>query len=123
MRLTKFFSTVVFVTSFSVLYVYQQSEIFRLAYLGQKKQTVYTELMDKNTALKYNINKNSSLVKIGERISGTNDFQMPDNYRYVKFISSPGGGLKLADQNRGPENLLAKIFSLKREAQAKTINP
>jgi len=123
MRLTKFFSTVVFVTSFSVLYVYQQSEIFRLAYLGQKKQAVYTELMDKNTALRYNINKNSSLVKIGERISGTNDFQMPDNYRYVKFISSPGGALKLADQNRGPESLLAKIFSLKREAQAKTINP
>ncbi|MDD5130103.1 MAG: hypothetical protein PHS66_03505 [Candidatus Omnitrophica bacterium] len=122
MRLTKFFSTVVFITSFSVLYVYQQSEIFRLAYLGQKKQAIYTELLDKNTALRYNINKSSSLVNIGARINGTNDFQMPDNYRFVKFISS-SDGLKLANQNRSQEGLLAKIFSLKREAQAKTINP
>jgi hypothetical protein len=47
---------------------------------------------------------------------------MPDNYRFVKFISSPKG-LKLADQGRVQEGLLARIFSLKREAQAKTINP
>ena len=122
MKLTKFFSAVVFITSFSVLYVYQQSEIFRLAYLGQKKQTTFNELLDKNTVLRYNIKKNSSLVNIGSRISGTNEFQMPDNYRFVKFISSRDG-LKLADQNQGRTGLLARIFSLKREAQAKTINP
>ena len=122
MKLTKFLSMVVFVTSFSVLYVYQQSEIFRLAYLGQKKQIIFTELLDKNTALRYNINKGSSLVNIGERINGTNDFQMPDNYRFVKFITSKEG-LKLADESQSREGLLARIFSLKREAQAKTINP
>lgn len=122
MRLTKFFSAVVFITSFSVLYVYQQSEIFRLAYLGQKKQAVYTELLDKNTALRYNINKSSSLVNIGARISGTGDFQMPDNYRFVKVVPS-SGGLKLVDQRQGQVGLLARIFILNREAQAKTINP
>ena len=122
MRLTRFFSMIVFVTSFSVLYVYQQSEIFRLAYLGQKKQVFFTELLDKDTRLRYIINKSSSLVNIGARISDTNDFQMPDNYRFVRFISS-SGGLKLADQSRAEEGLLARIFSLKREAQAKTINP
>ncbi len=122
MRLSKFISITVFITSFSVLYVYQQSEIFRLAYLGQKKQATFNELLDKNTALRYNIKKNSSLVIIGDRISGTNEFQMPDNYRFVKFVSSRNG-LKLADQNQGRESLLARIFSLKREAQAKTINP
>ncbi|MDD5120634.1 MAG: hypothetical protein PHR84_04930 [Candidatus Omnitrophica bacterium] len=122
MKLTKFLSTVVFITSFSVLYVYQQSEIFRLAYLGQKKQALFTELLDKNTALRYNINKSSSLVKIGGRINETSEFQMPDNYRFVKFVSSKEG-LKLADQDQNKEGLLARIFSLKREAQAKTINP
>ena len=122
MRLSKFISITVFITSFSVLYVYQQSEIFRLAYLGQKKQATFNELLDKNTALRYNIKKNSSLVIIGDRISGTNEFQMPDNYRFVKFVSSRNG-LKLADQNQSRESLLARIFSLKREAQAKTINP
>jgi hypothetical protein len=122
MRLTKFFSAVVFVTSFSVLYVYQQSEIFRLAYLGQKKQIIFTELLDKNTALRYNINKNSSLVNIGARINGTKDFGMPDNYRFVKFISTPAG-LRFADSSQAREGWLARIFSLKHEAQAKTINP
>ena len=122
MRLNKFLSITVFITSFSVLYVYQQSEIFRLAYLGQKKQATFNELLDKNTALRYNIKKNSSLVNIGNRISDTNEFQMPDNYRFVKFVSSRNG-LKLADQNQSRESLLARIFSLKREAQAKTINP
>jgi hypothetical protein len=122
MKLNKFFPIVIFITSFCVLYVYQQSEIFRLAYLGQKKQAVYTELLDRNTALRYSINKNSSLVRIGARINDTNDFQMPDNYRFVKFISS-AGGLKPTEQGRSEEGLLARIFSLKREAQAKTINP
>ena len=122
MRLTKFFSAVVFITSFSVLYVYQQSEIFRLAYLGQKKQAIFTELLDKNTALRYNINKRSSLVNIGSRFSNANDFGMPDNYRLVKFISS-SEGLKLGDGKENREGLLARIFSLKQEAQAKTINP
>ncbi len=122
MKLTKFLSAVVFVTSFCVLYVYQQSEIFRLAYLGQKKQAVFTELLDKNTALRYNINKSSSLVNIGNRINKSADFQMPDNYRFVKFVSSREG-LKVARQNQNKEGLLARIFSLKREAQAKTINP
>ena len=122
MRLTRFLSLTIFITSFCVLYVYQQSEIFRLAYLGQKKQATFNELLDKNTVLRYNIKKNSSLVSIGSRINGTNEFQMPDNYRFVKFISSRDG-LKLADQNQGRTGLLARIFSLKREAQAKTINP
>ena len=122
MKLTKFLSMVVFITSFCVLYVYQQSEIFRLAYLGQKKQAVFTELLDKNTALKYNINKSSSLVNIGNRVNQSQDFQMPDSYRFVKFIASKEG-LRLADQNQSREGLLARIFSLKREAQAKTINP
>lgn len=122
MKLTKFLSAVVFVTSFSVLYVYQQSEIFRLAYLGQKKQAIFTELLDKNTALRYNISKSSSLVNIGERIDQGADFQMPDNYRFVKFVSSRDG-LKVANENQNSESLLARIFSLRREAQAKTINP
>jgi len=122
MKMTKFLSMTVFITSFCVLYVYQQSEIFRLAYLGQKKQATFNELLDQNTALRYNIKKNSSLVSIGNRINGNNEFQMPDNYRVVKFISSKNGW-QFADQRQGREGLLARIFSLKREAQAKTINP
>ena len=120
--MSRFLSLTVFVTSFCVLYVYQQSEIFRLAYLGSKRQSTYNELLDKNTALSYNIKKSSSLVKIGSRINGADDFQMPDRYRFVKVVTSKDG-LKPASQNHARTGLLAGIFGLKREAQAKTINP
>ncbi|MDD5506647.1 MAG: hypothetical protein PHR73_07840 [Candidatus Omnitrophica bacterium] len=122
MKMSRFLSLTVFVTSFCVLYVYQQSEIFRLAYLGSKRQSTYNELLDKNTALSYNIKKSSSLVKIGSRINGADDFQMPDRYRFVKVVTSKDG-LKPASQNHARTGLLAGIFGLKREAQAKTINP
>lgn len=122
MKMTKFLSVTVFVTSCCVLYVYQQSEIFRLAYLGSKRQIVYNELSDKNTALNYNIKKGSSLVKIGSRLGSSNEFQMPDNYRFVKVVTY-SDGLKPVSQNQARVGLLAGIFGLKREAQAKTINP
>ncbi|MBU0547474.1 MAG: hypothetical protein KJ710_05990 [Candidatus Omnitrophica bacterium] len=122
MKMTKFFSVTVFITSFCVLYVYQQSEIFRLAYLGSKRQNTYNELLDKNTAISYNIKKSSSLVNIGNQVCEANDFQMPDKYRFVKVVTSKDG-LKPASRNQGREGLLAAIFSLNREAQAKTINP
>jgi len=122
MKITKFLSVTVFITSCCVLYVYQQSEIFRLAYLGSKRQIVYNELFDKNTALNYNIKKGSSLVKIGSRLGSSNEFQMPDNYRFVKVVAY-SDGLKPVSQNQARVGLLAGIFGLKREAQAKTINP
>ena len=122
MKMTKFLSVTVFITSFCVLYVYQQSEIFRLAYLGSKRQNTYNELLDKNTAISYNIKKSSSLVNIGSQMGEANDFQMPDKYRFVKVVTSKDG-LKPVSQNQGREGLLAAIFSLNREAQAKTINP
>jgi len=122
MKMTKFLSVVVFVTSCCVLYVYQQSEIFRLAYLGSRRQVTYNELSDKNTALNYSIKKNSSLVKIGSRISDTGEFQMPDKYRFVKVVTY-SDGIKPVSQNQGKVGLLAGIFGFKREAQARTINP
>ncbi len=122
MKMSRFLSVTVFITSFCVLYVYQQSEIFRLAYMGSKKQNTCNELLDKNTALSYNIKKSSSLVNIGNRISETHDFQMPDKYRFVKVVTSKDE-LKPVTQNQARVGLLAGIFSLKREAQAKTINP
>ena len=120
--MTKFLSVTVFVTSFCVLYVYQQSEIFRLAYLGSKRQSTYNELLNKNTVLSYSIKKNSSLVNIGNRINETHDFQMPDKYRFVKVVPSKDG-LEPVTQGRERGGLLAGIFGFNREAQANTINP
>lgn len=122
MKLPKFLSLIAATTLFSLLYVYQQSEIFRLAYDGQKRIVSYQDLLDKNNVLRYNIEKNGSLTRIGTKIAGNGDFQMPDSYCLVK-LSYPLNGLLVNQYAPKKETMLSRIFSIKREAQAKTINP
>lgn len=121
MRISRFLSLVTFFTLFSLLYVYQQSEIVRLAYAGQKKQAFFAELLDKNTVLRYNIGRSSSLVQIGSKISESKDFQMPDSYRLVRLRQSRQG-LSLAEESADRETLLSRLFGIKRQAEAKTVN-
>lgn len=122
MRISRFVAVVSFITCFSLLYVYQQSEIFRLAYVGQKKQAFFQDLLDKNIILRYNIDKNASLISIGNKISGLKDFQMPDSYRLVK-LSATKEGFRINSGNLARHTLIARIFGIKSQAEAETINP
>jgi hypothetical protein len=122
MRLSKFLSTVIFVTCLSLLYVYQQTEIFRLAYVDQKKQALFQDSLDKNSILRYNIQNNASLVHIGNKISAYADFQMPDTYRLVRLAPSREA-LELNQESANRQTLLSRLFGIKRQAEAKTINP
>jgi hypothetical protein len=119
MRLPRFLLAIVFITSFSLLYVYQQTEVFRLAYAGQEKQAVFEELLDKNNILRYNIKNSASLVTIGNRVSNIAEYEMPDTYRLVRLAPSQ-------ERPKQPDNgqtLLSRIFGIKRQAEAKPINP
>ncbi|GEM_PF-230579 len=122
MRLSRFMLLIVLGTVFSLLYVYQQTEIFRLAYDGQKKVSVVEELLDKNTILRYNISQNSSLIRIGIKVSSSADFQMPDTYRLVK-LARPVAGFKVNQYNIKKETVVSRLFGIKRQAEAKTIAP
>jgi hypothetical protein len=122
MKLHKFLSIISFITCLSLLYVHQQTEIFRLAYAGQKKLALYQDLLDKNSFLRYNVKRNASLVQISRKISRLADFQMPDTYRFVRLTSSREG-LKLTKESVPKETLLSRIFGIKRRAEAKTLNP
>jgi hypothetical protein len=122
MRLGKFLSTIIFVTLLSVLYVYQQTEIFRFAYIGEKRQIILQDLLEKNNILRYNIKRNDSLVKIGEKFIASSDFEIPENFRSVRLKTSEEN-LRLVRQSTGRLNKLARLFSIKRQAEAKTINP
>ncbi len=121
MKVSKFLLLISTLTAFVTLYVYQQSEIFRLGYTIDKKQGAFQELLDKNALLRYNVQKNASLIRLSAKLSGSADFQMPDTYRLVKVVY-PQGNFRLAGQFARKENLFARIFGVKREAQAKTIN-
>jgi len=120
--MSKFLSFIFCITCFSLLYVHQQAEIFRLAYVGQKKQSLCEDLLDKNTVLRYNIKRNGSLVNIGNKIEKSNDFQMPDNYRLVRLTPDKEEGLSLTKQ-QPIVAFAARIFSVRNVVQAKTVNP
>jgi len=122
MKLPKFLSVVTFITSFSLLYVYQQTEIFRFAYIGQKKQALYQDLLDKNNILRYNIKNKASLVQIGNTISSNADYEMPGTYRLVR-LSPSREGLSSKEQSLNRETIISRLFGIKRQAEAKTINP
>lgn len=122
MKLPKFLSLIIFITLFSLLYVYQQTEIFLFAYDGQKKQAVLQDLLDKNTILRYNIARNASLTRIGNKISNNADFQMPNAYRLVK-LAQPLDSLEVIRYAPKKESMIASIFGIKTQAEAKMISP
>jgi hypothetical protein len=93
-----------------------------MAYLGQKNHTTFQELLDKNTLLRYNIGRSGSLVQIGDKISGSADFQMPDSYKLVRLAPSREGyRLREASPERQP--LLSRVFGIRSQAEAKTLSP
>lgn len=122
MKISKFLSVLAFITCLSLLYVYQETEILRLAYAGQKKLVLYQDLLDKNSFLRYNVKRYASLVEIGSKIAKGSDFQMPDTYRFVR-LSASGENVRLTQKSLPKETLLSRLFSIKRQAEAKPINP
>lgn len=122
MKIHKILSMLVITTGISLLYVYQQTEIFRLAYLGETTQQSVEDLLDKNTLLRYNIEQKSSVVYIGEKMCVSSDFQMPDAYCLVR-IAPTQEGAGLTERIPRGLSLAARIFGIKRQAEAETINP
>ena len=85
-----------------------------MAYLGEKKQTAFNELLDKNITLRYNIDRKASLVNIVAK-AGLTDYQMPNSYRLMKFASAKER-LRLKERPLKRHSLLASIFTVKRQA-------
>ncbi len=123
MKLPKFLVIVCFLTLFSLLYVHQQTEIFRFAYLGDKQNTLCQDLLDKNALLRYNIDTSASVIRLGSKISAEAGYEMPCFYELVR-ISNPHDLMEAQRENiPKKQNMLARFFSVKRQAEAKTINP
>jgi hypothetical protein len=119
MKLSRFIFIVVFLTIVSLSYVWQQSEIFCLAYKGQKRLSVYQSLAEKNAILKYCKQSNISLVRISDRLEEKDKFQIPETYRLVRLVS-PQKNLKVGANPSRREGFLSRFFSVKRQAEART---
>ena len=122
MSVSRFLFAVSLVTLVSLLYVHQQAEIVRFAYLGQKHSQSFEDLLDKNKILRYNIAKNASLVHIGDMIRSA-EFQMPDNYRLFKVGPEMDISARESARPIAKQNIFSRFFSIKRQAEAQVINP
>ena len=123
MKLPKFLVIVCFLTLFSLLYVHQQTEIFRFAYLGDKQNTLCQDLLDKNALLRYNIDTSASVIRLGSKISAEAGYEMPYSYELVR-LSNPQDLMEAQQEKMSKkQSILVRFFSVKRQAEAKTINP
>lgn len=115
MKFHKIILIIVCVTVFSVVYVYQQTQIFCLAYTGEKKQETYQDLLDKNNLLRYNVNVITSVSSIGPKVMKGSEFEMPIKTAVVK-LGTPKKAISVKSRLAG----LIDIFSLKAEAKTNT---
>ena len=120
MRISRFLYAISLVTVFCLVYVYQQTEIFRMAYVGQQREALFQDLLDKNTLLRYNIESRASVVRIGSRILQDNVYEMPGDFQTLAYASDKKSVAKANLPHR--ENILAKLLSVKSEAQAGMIS-
>lgn len=104
-----------------MVYVYQQSAIFYLGYSGAKKQTLLTDLLEKNNILRYNINKFSSLTCLDKKIMSNSDLEIPAVKQLVKINLAEDFTITNKELKRRP-NLIFSFFGRTRDAQAETIN-
>ncbi|MBU1125741.1 MAG: hypothetical protein KKC84_06925 [Candidatus Omnitrophica bacterium] len=122
MKLPKFVFVISLITFFSILYVYQQVEVFRLAYVVQKRQFASDDLLDRNILLRYNIRKKASLVRLGDKMTQMAEFQMPDNFRLVRFSLAPDT-LHARRAGSFRKTFLTRVFTSSQQPEAKFINP
>lgn len=120
MKLSRFIFIVLFLTIVGLFYVWQQTEIFCLAYKGQKRLSLYQALAEKNAILKYCKQSDISLVRISDRLDGKDKFQIPETYRLVRLVSRQKNIRAKANLSKR-ENFLSRFFGVKRQAEAKTI--
>ena len=121
MKLARLLTIVALITLSALAYVYQQTRVYALAYLSQRKLAELQDSLDKNSLLRYAVSEKVSLVHISAKLCTDNDtFSMPEAYRLVKVSSSSG---ILQPQKRRPStNIFARIFGVQKQAEAKTIN-
>ncbi|MCM8770758.1 MAG: hypothetical protein NC936_02690 [Candidatus Omnitrophica bacterium] len=117
MRFYKFLFTAIFITTLCLAYVYQQTNIYRLAYTHQKKTQVYQDLLDKNNLLRYNVNVLTSLSFMGSKVLETADFELPATTKIVKLEYPQEKIIVAKDKLMEVLNL----FGLKSQAEAKMI--
>jgi hypothetical protein len=124
MRLTKILVILFSITLIALIYIFQQTEIFQLAYAASKQEMRLKELLDKNNLLRYNINTISSLSYLESSLLSKADFQLPAQAQMVKLQTPPKERITVARAGaKGRKrNLVFNFFNIVPQAEAGDFN-
>ena len=124
MKLLKFFKSMIVLTALSVIYINLQMQIFDLAYQAKKKEKEIHRLIDHNANFTYHILTLKSANHLGVTLlTEKSDMQFVDNRNVVNLQTPVLKAVHVTRPQRVEKkpNLLANLFSLKSQAEAKPI--
>jgi len=112
------------VTIFSVIYINLQVQIYDFAYQAKKKEKDIRRLVDHNGNVTYNILKLKSANHLGVKLLAENsNMQFMDSHNVVNLETYiPWKNEQpsvVAQKTQKKPNVLASIFSLRSQAEAK----
>lgn len=121
MRIPRFALVCVSATALALAYVWQQTEIFRLAYVGQKQLGHFEELLDVNSALRYNLTRKTSVSHMGLQAAQGSEFHLPEQFCLLRV---PGEQTVRSGRQQVEDKmtLIARMFGFRRQAEAQTLN-
>lgn len=124
MKLPKCLLCIIFCTVVALVYIQLQVQIYDLAYRGKNKQEQIQQLKDENSDVIYHICTLKSANHLGVKVLTENSgMQFLDDTRIVLVESpqEPVSAQTLALSSNRRLGFLASIFSLKSQAEARTI--
>jgi len=119
MGLNKIFIIVFGITILSLLYVYQQSNIIQLAYQEQERLALLENLVNKNNNLRYNLDRQMSLVSIAGLWQEGN-FEWPNRKQLLSFSTTQQEPVQ-SKQIKETESIFTHFFGLKSQAEATSV--
>ncbi len=123
MRFPKFLLVLSCITFIALVYTYQQSQIFYLAYQTNKRQSRLQETLDRNHILRYNIGVFGSLPCLEKSLLiGDSDFEIAQDKQLVRLkVIKAEEIANLATRNK--PNLILSLFNIiTKQAEARPIN-
>lgn len=117
------------VTAVALVYVTQQTSLIRLSYDIKSKEQAYSELLDRNKILLYNVRQLESPARLEKTLLAKNvKMEVPSKERFILLSSAQGYSTADNAVNAGAvgffgrvRQTVAGLFALGPEAQAKPL--
>lgn len=125
MKVYKFLTTTTVVTAVALIYVSQQTALVRLSYEIKDREKSYSELLDRNKILLYNVRQLESPARLEQALLAKNmKLEVPSRERVILVSAGPEkpNNVKAAVGIFGKiRQITASLFTLGPEAQARPV--